>query len=135
MAKKGEGKSGGENPWTVNFLRTRSGDVPTRRFLAGLVDLRHKADADALLALALQWGNRLALLGHYSAPVGNGVFELRGHQVRFFYVFRPGRRIVVLYGIVKKSTEIPKEQLDLAQRYRRGLEEQERAEKKRRGGP
>jgi hypothetical protein len=39
--------------------------------------------------------------------LGNGLFELRGKQVRLFYVFVPGRLIVLLDGEVKKRNDIP----------------------------
>jgi phage-related protein len=42
-----------------------------------------------------------------SKSLGNGLFELRGKQVRIFYVFRPGNRIVLLDGMLKKRTDIP----------------------------
>lgn len=47
-------------------------------------------------------------------PLGSGLFELRTPSgVRVFYTFRPGRRIVLLGGIVKKRTDIPKSALRL----------------------
>ena len=33
-----------------------------------------------------------------SGALGDGLFELRGKQVRLFYVFLPGRLIVLLDG-------------------------------------
>jgi hypothetical protein len=39
--------------------------------------------------------------------LGDGLFELRGKQVRLFYVFLPGRLIVLLDGEVKKRDDIP----------------------------
>ena len=40
-----------------------------------------------------------------------GLWELRRYQVRIFYVFRPGRRLVLLDGIVKKQDKIPAQTL------------------------
>jgi hypothetical protein len=54
-----------------------------------------------------------------------GLFELRGHQVRIFYMFRPGRRIVLLDGIIKKQDAIPR---DVVKRMRRYMHEVEAAE-------
>ncbi len=44
-----------------------------------------------------------------SKSLGHGLFEARGLTtgVRLFFVFAPGRRIVVLDGYVKKRTSIP----------------------------
>ena len=50
------------------------------------------------------------------------VIELRGHQVRIFYMFLPGHRIVLLDGMVKKQDEIPKDVLRRVRRYRRDVE-------------
>ncbi len=43
---------------------------------------------------------------------------MRRHQVCVFYTFRPGRRAVLLDGMVKKQDEIPRE---MVQRLRRLL--------------
>ena len=50
-------------------------------------------------------GNTLRL--PHSRSLGEGLNELRGKQVRIFYVFRPQRRIVLLDGMVKKRDDIP----------------------------
>ena len=42
-----------------------------------------------------------------SGVIGGGVFELRGFQVRIAYTFRPGRRAVLLDGVVKKRDALP----------------------------
>ncbi|MGH7860545.1 MAG: type II toxin-antitoxin system RelE/ParE family toxin, partial [Candidatus Binatia bacterium] len=47
-----------------------------------------------------------------SKALGEGLFELRGTQVRMFYVFRPGRRAVLIDGIVKKRRDIPADVLE-----------------------
>jgi len=46
-------------------------------------------------------------LNPHSRSLGEGLNELRGKQVRIFYVFRPQRRIVLLDGMVKKRDDIP----------------------------
>ena len=43
--------------------------------------------------------------------MGDGLFEMRGRQVRIFYTFRSGHRIVLLDAIVKKRDDIPREVL------------------------
>ena len=48
----------------------------------------------------------------HSKQVESGLWELRGHQVRIFYTFRPDRRIALLDGIIKKQDEIPRDVLD-----------------------
>lgn len=50
-----------------------------------------------------------ALREPHTKSLDNGLFELRGqrHGVRIFFTFRPGRRIVLLGGFVKKRQRIP----------------------------
>ena len=43
-----------------------------------------------------------------SKGLGGGLFELRGGEVRIFYTFRPGQRIILLDTMLKKRTDIPK---------------------------
>lgn len=101
---------GGE--WAVEWYRTASGESPARAFLAGL-DGRPKDEALALLELIGQRGNRVR--EPKSKALGAGLFELRGHQVRLLYAFRPGRRIVIFDGTVKKQDALP---ADLVKRVR-----------------
>ena len=53
---------------------------------------------------------------------GDRLFELRGHDVRIFYTFRPGRRIVLLDGLVEKRDQIPHDVLALVRRYQSEVE-------------
>lgn len=92
-----------------------SGHCPIRDFLASLSG-RHQEDAIALLALLRERG--AALRPPHSKLVETGLFELRGHQVRIFYTFRPGRRIVLLDGMIKKRDDIPR---DVLKRVRHAL--------------
>jgi hypothetical protein len=43
---------------------------------------------------------------------GDGLFELRGKQIRLFYVFLPGHVIVLLDGEIKKRDEIPRRTME-----------------------
>jgi phage-related protein len=81
-----------------------------RNFIRGLRSDRDFDEAAALLKLLAEKGNLLR--EPRSKALGQGLFELRGKQVRIFYVFRPGRRIVLLDGLVKKQSQIPKDTLD-----------------------
>jgi len=59
-----------------------------------------------------------------SESLGGGLFELRAHPrpVRIFYVFQPGRRIIVLDGMVKKKDRIPADVLKRMRGYQRDVE-------------
>jgi predicted XRE-type DNA-binding protein len=53
-----------------------------RHFISGLTDVRAFDEAAALIKLVRERGNRLRK--PRSAPLGGGLFELRGEQVRIF---------------------------------------------------
>jgi hypothetical protein len=75
------------------------------QFLADLEDDRALFEAAALTEYLGQRGNQLG--EPRSKSLGGGLFELRGKQIRIFYVFRPGFRIVLLDGMLKKRDDIP----------------------------
>lgn len=111
----------GETPllWTIEEYALPGGEKPILTFLLGLVR-RDKRDAIALLHLVQERGNQIR--PPHSKLVETGLFELRGQQVRIFYIFLPGRRIVLLDGIVKKQDRIPEEVLKRVRGYRRAVE-------------
>lgn len=111
--------------WTLLEYTSDTGHCPIREFLDSLTG-RHRDDAVALLGRLREQG---AMLRPPSSKlVESGLFELRGHQVRIFYIFRPGRRVVLLDGIIKKRDEIPRDALKRVRRYRREVEAAAEAE-------
>lgn len=105
--------------WTVvDFERVR-GEYPIRAFLAGL-DGRNANEATMLLEQLAARGNTFR--EPRSAPVDRNLFELRGHQVRIFYGFRPGRMIVLLDGVIKKQDKMPRDVLERVRSYRDEVE-------------
>ena len=62
-----------------------------------------------MLELAKRRGNQLR--EPRSKGLGEGLFELRGHQVRLFYVLRSGRQLLMLDGMVKKRDKIPRDMM------------------------
>lgn len=106
-------------------LRAGHGRSPVQAFLEGLTG-EDRVDGLALLKLLAERGNTLRL--PHSKPLGGELFELRGRQVRIFYAFRPGRRAVLLDGVVKKREDIPPAVLQRVRRYLRALEAAEARE-------
>ncbi|MCY3846513.1 MAG: type II toxin-antitoxin system RelE/ParE family toxin [Acidobacteria bacterium] len=92
--------------WAVESYQTEGGSDVLDEFVDGL-DREAQAEAIALLQLVEARGNRIRL--PHSRSLGKGLNELRGKKsgVRMFYAFRPGQRVVVLGGIVKKQARIP----------------------------
>jgi phage-related protein len=74
-----------------------------------------KAKVYAALEMLAREGNQLRL--PRSRALRGGLFEMRiGHHegpFRIIYCFRPGRRIVLLHGFVKRTEQIPAQDLDL----------------------
>lgn len=60
------------------------------------------------------------LLRHpHSAPIGDGLFELRagGKDItRTFFAFAEGKKIYILRTFVKKTRKTPKSEIDLAKK-------------------
>ncbi len=110
---------------TILDYTSDTGHCPIGDFRASLMG-RHREDMIALLARLREHG--AALRPPTSKLVETGLFELRGHQVRIFYIFLPGRRIVLLDGVIKKQDEIPRDVLKRVRRYRREVEEASRGE-------
>lgn len=116
---------GSGSEWTVEWYEMRGGRLPLGIYLDGLPEADRKR-AFALLTMLEARGNELR--APHSKMVEPGLMELRGggsSQVRIFYMFRPGRRIVVLDGILKKQDAIPRDVLERMRTYRRDVEGRE----------
>lgn len=105
--------------WRVERLVLDSGDSPAQTFMEGL-EGEDRVAAFALVKLLAESGNALRM--PHSKPLGEGLFELRGRQVRIFYVFRPDRRIILLDGMIKKRGDIPSTVLKRLRRFQRELD-------------
>jgi hypothetical protein len=98
-------RSRGDPRWTIDAYESEGGDTPAWSFIRALSG-RDRAEAIALVKLLEEQGN-LARRPQ-SGALGDGLFELRGRQVRLFYVFLPRRVIVLLDGEIKKRDDIPR---------------------------
>ena len=79
------------------------------------LDGRNANQAASLFLKLAARGNQLGPPD--SQQVSDNLFELRGHQVRIFYAFLPGRRIVLLDGIIKKQDRIPRRDMERVTTY------------------
>lgn len=102
-------------PWVIDLFRTERGEALVQAFISGLAG-RDRDEAFALIKLLEEQGN--ALRRPQSGVLGEGLFELRGMQVRIFYMFLPGQRIVLLDGEIKKRDDIPPKTLKRVRGYR-----------------
>lgn len=104
----------GSDEWTVSDFERPAGVFPIRTFLAALQG-RDANEAAALLLQLRARGNELR--APRSKFVADNLFELRGHQVRIFYMFLPGRQIVLLDGVIKKRAKLLADDVQRMQRY------------------
>ena len=105
--------------WTIEEYVTARGENLVLAFLSTQTG-KVKAEAIALVKLLEERGNLLGM--PHSKPLGQGLFELRGTQVRIFYMFRLGRRITLLDGMLKKQDRIPKRTLERLKRFQKEVE-------------
>jgi len=109
-----------QQEWTVDEYETPSGEAPVMTLLNSLTDRRAVKEAAALLLQLRARGNTLR--EPRSKALGEGLYELRGRQVRLFYMFRPGRRITLLDGMVKKQDRIPADLMARLRRFQQEIE-------------
>ena len=75
------------------------------------------------IELLEKFGNELGM--PHSKMVWRGIFELRingGQNVRIFYAFSKNKAIL-LHGFIKKTSKIPKKEIDTAIKRLDGLEQ------------
>jgi phage-related protein len=92
--------------WSVEEHKTAGGRSHFAEFVADLVEAKDIRDAAILIGALRALGNHLR--EPRSKSLDDGLFELRGAQVRIYYGFLPGRRAVLIGGYVKKRTDTPK---------------------------
>ena len=80
-----------------------------------------RASYARLTALLEEFG--LDLRMPHSRAMGGGLFELRpkGREgiARVFYCTKVGKRIIVLHSFIKKTSETPKRELEIARKRQR----------------
>jgi hypothetical protein len=101
-------------PWTIDTHETERGEKPALAFLQSL-EGRNRSEALALVRLLQERGN--SLRRPHSRALGGGTFELRGKEVRVFYMFLPNRVAVLLDGELKKRDDIPAKTMERVRRY------------------
>jgi hypothetical protein len=114
------------SPWAIDVFRTEQGEAVVQAFMAALAG-RDRDEAFALVKLLEEQGN--ALRRPQSGILGEGLFELRGKQIRIFFMFLPGRRVVLLDGEIKKRNDIPPKTLKRMRGYRDSVLRREAARK------
>lgn len=103
----------------VEFYDTEDGRTPTQEFLDSL-EPKMNAKMVGLMEILEEKG--YSLREPYSAPLENGIFELRAVQgsniSRALFFFYVEGRIVITHGFIKKTQKTPRAQIELAKKYR-----------------
>ena len=104
----------------LELYETEDGKETVAEFLDSL-DSKMNAKLIGLMELLEEKGTEL--LEPYSAPLGDGIFELRcklgSNITRALYFFFVGKRIVVTNGFVKKTQKTPPTEIKLAKDRRK----------------
>ena len=103
----------------VEFYDTEDGRTPTQEFLDSL-EPKMNAKMVGLMEILEEKG--YSLREPYSAPLEDGIFELRAVQgsniSRALFFFYVEGRIVITHGFIKKTQKTPRAQIELAKKYR-----------------
>ena len=110
----------GQILFELELYETESGEQPVADFLDSL-EPKMNAKLVGLMELLEEMGS--GLREPYTAPLGDGIFELRCRQgsniTRVLFLFFVGKRIVVTNGFVKKTRKTPREEIRLAKARRK----------------
>lgn len=114
----------------VLFYETADGFRPVEAFLDSLAP-KMRAKLVAMMMLLAEKGPSLRL--PYTAPLGDGLFELRvihGNDiVRALFFFCAEKRIIITNAFVKKQQKTPRREINLAKARRNDYYQREGAKK------
>lgn len=97
----------------IYFFVDEKGGNPVREFIENLPEKEQVKIAAYVSELRTQGHNLRRPLAGY---LGDGVYELRPRDNRFFYFFFLKDNVVLVHAIRKKTNKIPKEDLALCLR-------------------
>lgn len=104
----------------VVLFHKDNGESPVEEFID---TLEPKMQAKVLRTMELLKRNGLELREPYTKSLGRGIFELRakhGTDISWvLYFFMEGQRIIFTNGFIKKTDKTPKQEIELARKYRK----------------
>jgi hypothetical protein len=102
--------------WHVDFFVDERGHAPVEEYLTSL-PVQHRAKVLALIKMLEQEGPNLPF--PYSSQVRGKLRELRTQQgkdkLRVLYFGDARRMFILLHGIVKRSAQLPEEDIRVAE--------------------
>ncbi|HYG84471.1 MAG TPA: type II toxin-antitoxin system RelE/ParE family toxin [Verrucomicrobiae bacterium] len=102
--------------WEIEYYKTSTGNEVVKDFIDKLPKIP-STKLGRQLDLLEEFGSDLGM--PHVKSLGDGLLELRvrgKQEVRVFYAFVVGRKIILLHGFIKKTQETPKKELDIARR-------------------
>lgn len=116
----------------IYYYEKTDGTKPAKDYILS-EDNKLKAKIFKTIELLSEFGNNLRM--PYSKVLDDGICELRiiqGSDIsRVLYFFIVGNRVILTNGFKKKTQETPKQELELAKKYR---EDYKKRNKKEDGG-
>ena len=104
----------------LELYETKDGKQPVADFLDSL---DHKMNAKLIGLMELLEEKGTELREPYSAPLGDGIFELRcklgSNITRALYFFYVGKHIIVTNGFIKKTQKTPPSEIKIAKDRRK----------------
>ena len=104
----------------VVFYEKGSGEKPVEDFIDSL-EPKMRAKLVSVMEILEEKGNMLRM--PYSQHIEDGIFEVRakvGSNIsRVMCFFYYGRKIIMTNGFIKKTQKTPKNEIDLAKKYRK----------------
>ena len=126
MSREGAAKM---QNYEVIFYDLEDGTEPAKEFL---LSLDVKMRAKMLRTIDLLAVNGVELREPHSKPLDDGIFELRAKQssdiTRILYFFYVGNTAVLTNGFTKKTRKTPKNQIELARKYKDDYERRHKNE-------
>ena len=105
------------------FFRNESGGEPVREWLKGLDEPERRAIGVDLLRAQWRWPVGMPLC----RPMGKGLWEVRtglaGNRMARVLICFYRNRLVALHGFIKKTRATPNDDLELARKRQKELEQ------------
>lgn len=103
----------------VDFYHKVNGECPVKEYFDSLSPKLRTKTLRSIMLLE-EFGTNLRM--PYSAPIGNGIFELRfivGNDItRVLYFFIKGNTAILTNGFTKKTQKTPVREIEKANQYR-----------------
>lgn len=100
----------------IILYETMNGIRPVEDFINSIKSSKLKAKTLRNLDLLEEFGNHLS--DPYVKQVGNGIWELRtvfsNNITRIFYFYLKNKKIVLLFGFIKKTEKTPRKVINRA---------------------